>query len=58
MPGTSGYSARRRSLLECVRLSREIFAQPAFAPYRGEEIFPGESSTKEAGGRIAFSEDR
>ncbi len=25
----------------CVRLTREIFAQPAFAPYRGEEISPG-----------------
>ena len=24
-----------------VRLTREIFAQPAFAPYRGEEIEPG-----------------
>ncbi len=27
---------------ECVRLSRELLAQPAFAPYRGEELFPGE----------------
>lgn len=25
----------------CVRLTRDIFAQPAFAPYRGEEIQPG-----------------
>lgn len=25
----------------CVRLSREIFAQPAFAPYRGRELTPG-----------------
>ncbi len=25
----------------CVRLTREIFAQPAFAPFRGEEISPG-----------------
>ncbi len=25
----------------CVRLTREIFAQPAFTPYRGEEISPG-----------------
>ena len=25
----------------CVRLTREIFAQPAFAPYRGEELAPG-----------------
>jgi choline dehydrogenase len=28
-------------MLEAVRLSREILAQPAFAPFRGEEIFPG-----------------
>ncbi len=25
----------------CIRLTREIFAQDAFAPYRGEEIQPG-----------------
>lgn len=25
----------------CVRLTREIFAQPAMAPYRGEELSPG-----------------
>jgi choline dehydrogenase len=25
----------------CVRLTREVFAQPAFAPYRGREIQPG-----------------
>jgi choline dehydrogenase-like flavoprotein len=30
-----------RMLVEGVRLSREIFAQPPFDPYRGEEIFPG-----------------
>jgi choline dehydrogenase len=27
----------------CVRLTREIFAQPAFTRYRGREIQPGES---------------
>ena len=27
----------------CIRLTREILAQPAFAPYRGEEIQPGAS---------------
>jgi choline dehydrogenase len=33
----------------CVRLTREIFAQPAFAPYRGEELQPGVNvSTDEA----------
>jgi choline dehydrogenase len=26
----------------CVRLTREIFAQPAFTPYRAREIQPGE----------------
>lgn len=25
----------------CIRLSREIFGQPAFAPYRGRELAPG-----------------
>jgi choline dehydrogenase len=29
----------------CVRLTREIFAQPAFAPYRGREIQPGPDVT-------------
>ncbi len=33
----------------CVRLTREIFEQPAFAPYRGREIQPGpEVTTDEA----------
>jgi choline dehydrogenase len=27
----------------CIRLTREIFAQPAFAPYRGKEIQPGDA---------------
>ncbi len=27
----------------CIRLTREIFAQEAFAPYRGREIQPGEA---------------
>jgi choline dehydrogenase len=31
----------RRMMLECVRLSREIFAQQAFRPYAGEELYPG-----------------
>ncbi len=29
----------------CVRLTREIFAQPAFAPFAGEEIQPGKHVT-------------
>jgi choline dehydrogenase len=29
-------------MLECLRISRDILAQPAFAPYRGGELFPGD----------------
>jgi len=32
----------------CVRLTREIFAQPAFARYRGREIQPGEQVQSDA----------
>jgi choline dehydrogenase len=39
----------QKMMIECVRLSREIFAQPAFAPYRGEELFPGADVSDEAG---------
>ena len=39
----------QKMMVECVRLSREIFAQEAFAPYRGEEIFPGADVQDEAG---------
>jgi choline dehydrogenase len=31
-----------------VRLSREILAQPAFAPYRGEELLPGAKAQDES----------
>jgi choline dehydrogenase len=34
-----------RDMRACVRLTREIFAQPAFAPYRGREIQPGADTT-------------
>lgn len=27
----------------CIQLSREIFSQPAFAEYRGEEMAPGKN---------------
>jgi choline dehydrogenase len=40
----AGYLATeydRLMMLECVRLSREIFAQADFEPYVGEEHFPG-----------------
>lgn len=31
----------RSMMLECVKLSREIFAQPAFGSFTGDEVFPG-----------------
>ncbi|MFW6339824.1 MAG: GMC family oxidoreductase, partial [Wenzhouxiangella sp.] len=36
-------------MLECVRLSRAILNQPAFKPFRGHEIFPGNEVTDRAG---------
>jgi len=38
----------RRMMIECARLSRKIFSQPAFSPYVGEEIFPGENAQSDA----------
>jgi choline dehydrogenase len=38
----------RRLMLECVRLAREIFAQEAFRPYAGEELYPGAETRSEA----------
>ncbi|MEB8386294.1 choline dehydrogenase [Rhodobacteraceae bacterium KMM 6894] len=32
----------------CIRLSRELFAQPAFAPYRGRELAPGDDCHSDA----------
>jgi choline dehydrogenase len=32
----------------CIRLTREIFAQPAFAPYRGRELAPGAQAQDDA----------
>lgn len=37
-----------RSMLEGVRLSREILAQAPFAAYRGAEVFPGAEAKSEA----------
>lgn len=37
----------RQEMRDSVTLTREIFAQPAFAPYRGHEIAPGKSITTE-----------
>ena len=33
---------------ECVRLSRQLLGQAAFAPFRGEELFPGAAVTDDA----------
>jgi len=35
-------------MIEAVRLSRKIFAQEAFAPFRGPELFPGEQAQSDA----------
>ena len=37
-----------RDMRACVRLTREIFGQAAFAPYRGREIQPGADITSDA----------
>ncbi len=37
-----------RDMRACVRLTREIFAQAAFAPYRGREIQPGADVVSDA----------
>ncbi len=36
---TSEYD--RKLMIECARLPRMLFAQPAFAPFAGKEIYPG-----------------
>ncbi|HRP73315.1 MAG TPA: choline dehydrogenase [Luteimonas sp.] len=38
-----------KMMLECAKLSREIFAQPAFDPYRGAPIFPARDDLDDAG---------
>jgi len=38
----------RRSMREAIRLTRRVFAEPAFDPYRGDEIAPGASATSDA----------
>jgi choline dehydrogenase len=38
----------RTLMIECARLSRQIFAQPAFKPFAGEEIFPGTELSSDA----------
>jgi len=38
----------RRLMLECVNLAREIFAQEAFRPYAGDELYPGAEARSES----------
>ena len=38
----------RREFRDAVKLTREIFAQKAFEPYRGPEIQPGDNATSDA----------
>ena len=38
----------RRVMVECVRLARAIFAQEAFKPYAGDELYPGVATQSEA----------
>jgi choline dehydrogenase len=38
----------RAMMIECVRLSRKIFSQPAFKPHAADEIFPGRELRTEA----------
>lgn len=38
----------RTLMIECARLSREIFAQPTFKAFAGEEIFPGTELSSDA----------
>lgn len=37
----------RSMMLECVRVARRIFSQPAFAPHRGDEILPGNDAVSD-----------
>ena len=37
-----------RMMVECAKVSREIFAQPAFDPYRGAPIFPERNDLSDA----------
>jgi choline dehydrogenase len=47
----------RLMMIECARLGREIFEQPAFEPYRGKEMFPGEKAQTD-GELMAFVRTR
>jgi len=46
-PGYLSAEYDRRIMLECVRLAREIFAQEAFMPFKGAELFPGPEVTSD-----------
>ncbi|MDF0600577.1 choline dehydrogenase [Psychromarinibacter sp. C21-152] len=45
-----------RDFRTCLRLTREIFAQPAFEPYAGDEILPGAEVQDDAGLDAAIRE--
>jgi choline dehydrogenase len=48
-PNYMSHDYDRGMMLECVRLSREIFAQDVFSPFTGDELYPGpEARTDEA----------
>jgi len=40
-PNYMSHDYDRKMMLECARLTREIFAQSAFAPFISEEVLPG-----------------
>ena len=46
-PRYLGAQYDRTLMLECVKLSREILSQKAFAPYVGEEVYPGAEARSE-----------
>ena len=37
----------REEMRQAIRLSREVFAMPAFDRFRGDEILPGEASVEQ-----------
>ncbi|MFN4142867.1 choline dehydrogenase [Aestuariivirga sp.] len=38
----------RREMVEGVRMARHIVSQPAFAPFRGDELYPGSNARSDA----------
>jgi choline dehydrogenase-like flavoprotein len=46
-PGYLSTRYDRQMMLECVQLARRIFAQDAFSPYAGDELYPGADAQSE-----------